>query len=234
MSNYSHTGHKYLKNLFHITRATDFSSSIRSIFFLLSFLSLQLGCTHVAQQTPQITPQQSDRQPTTNTGLNHSQSFKNYISLELGYPYYKMLFEKIESYDKKSLKNRGEAHITLITPPEYKVLTEYLTPEQIHSYANEFTKSEPPFKITCLGRSEKNLSTGFNQVYYLVVQSDSFLNFRKELALKAKVPTTRFDPNLFYPHITLGFTERDLHLEDGIIKDFKSCPEDLKMLLKER
>ena len=27
----------------------------------------------------------------------------------------------------------------------------------------------------------------------------------------------------YYPHITIGFTKKDLHANDGIVKDLESC-----------
>ena len=33
----------------------------------------------------------------------------------------------------------------------------------------------------------------------------------------------------FYPHITLGFTKRDLHFEDGVRKDKSTCVADLNL-----
>jgi len=57
--------------------------------------------------------------------------------------------------------------------------------------------------------------------YFIVVDAPFLKTWRK----------TRWGLNEekfpYYPHITLGFTERDLHLQDGAVKDARSCHPDL-------
>ncbi|MNT88586.1 hypothetical protein D3C72_2291690 [compost metagenome] len=35
--------------------------------------------------------------------------------------------------------------------------------------------------------------------------------------------SSEFLPGKYYPHITLGYSVKDLHYEDGVVKDLRSC-----------
>ena len=129
---------------------------------------------------------------------------------------------------KTSLETRGEAHITLITPPEFKVLVKKIPAEILHQMADKFIKTTPSFEHVCLGLGEK---FGAGKTYFVVIKSADLLAFRASLAHVSKLPVTAFDPANFYPHVTIGFTQRDLHLEDGITKDTRACPEHLQFAL---
>ncbi|MFZ3229262.1 MAG: hypothetical protein WA160_03570 [Pseudobdellovibrio sp.] len=170
----------------------------------------------------------------TNCASTQKAELKNYVSLDIAYPYYKMILGKLENRLGKSLKSRGESHVTLITPPEFNVLKTKISPEQIHKMAAVFFETKPEFKSVCLGKFEKKILSEPQQVYFVVIESKDFLEFRKSLALQSGLDKNTFDPDLFYPHVTIGFSERDLHYEDGAIKNATACPADLKAILKER
>ena len=150
-------------------------------------------------------------------------SIKSYISLDLEYPEYQQTLNRLDVFLGTKLINRAEAHITVITPPEFTKLTAKASAETIHQEweawkAKTFTK-------VCLGEgSLKELKT-----YYVVVEAPELLTFREYL--KNKYAVDDFKLSVFYPHITLGFTEKDLHFEQGVIKDQKSCPKKLQHLL---
>lgn len=191
---------------------------------LIITLTLVSACKTTTVASDKSTVQPTEMKP----------ALKNYISLDLAYPNYKLLLDKLEHRLGHSLKSRGEAHITLITPPEYKSLTQKLTPEQIHQEASEFFATEPKFTNECLGQFVKSAEPAKPVAYYVVVSSTEMLQFRKKLADKAGLSRSDFDPELFFPHVTLGFTDRDLHFEDGARKDKNSCPTNLKSIMRER
>lgn len=155
-------------------------------------------------------------------------SVKNYVSLDLEYPEYQETLNKLDSFLSTKLQNRGEAHITVITPPEFKILSESVSPETIHQEWQDWkTKS---FSKICLGESGLKEKNKVLKTYYIVVSAPEILGFRTHM--KNKYAAEGFHAELFYPHITIGFTEKDLHYEQGVIKDQKSCPEKLQPLLK--
>lgn len=170
------------------------------------------------QNQPLNQSQENDKKPA---------SVKNYVSLDLEYPEYQETLNKLDTFLGKDLVNRGEAHITVITPPEFKTLNSKVSPEVIHQeWENWKTKS---FKKVCLGEGTVKENKKVLKTYYVVVETPEILAFREYL--KSKYEVTDFKASVFYPHITLGFTEKDLHFEQGVIKDKKSCPQKLQQLL---
>ena len=97
-----------------------------------------------------------------------------------------------------------------------------VTIEEIDHIARRMNIQASKFKVVCLGRGTKDdMST-----YYVVVKSEDLLNIRKEietLFIKKGGEKRKFRAENFFPHITVGFTKRDLHESDGVIKDETSC-----------
>ena len=131
----------------------------------------------------------------------------------------------------RKLKSRGEAHITVITPPEFDVLKTKITPSRIHTLASVFLQKEIVIQHVCLGESDKKIKDKIEKVFYVVITSPELLRLRHALADEGHLSKNEFNPEVFFPHITIGFTERDLYYEDGIIKNKDSCPGNLQNLL---
>lgn len=153
-----------------------------------------------------------------------SGKFGSYLSLNLPYPPAKALYDQVQKSEGIKIKTRGEAHITVITPVEFD---EILSPagvsiSEINAIAEEKAIQSSKFDIVCLGRATK----GKLATYYVVVKSQDLLSIRsavEELYLKKGGKADGFSASNFHPHITIGFTKRDLHESDGAIKDVKSC-----------
>lgn len=158
----------------------------------------------------------------------HAKNEKTYVSIDLPVENFEKIKTDLEKSQNVALKSRGEAHITLITPPEYKTLRKTLSREDIQNLLEETGVLKAPYKLLCVGKGVvKEKAT-----YYVVVESPAYFQFRSLLAekfLQRGGAKDRFKPLEFYPHVTVGFTERDLHLEEGVIKDTKSCLYDLKI-----
>jgi len=131
---------------------------------------------------------------------------------------------------KLSLKNRGEAHITVITPIEYyDVLKSKISMEEINTIALQASIQDSEFKIEYIGEGKKDKDSTF----YLVVSSPQLVAIRKLIQEQFESrggEKNTFKAEHFYPHITLGFTTRDLHESDGVIKDSRSCIEKVSIL----
>jgi len=161
------------------------------------------------------------------TAQSQKSELKNYISLDLEYTPYKNLLEKLNLTLKTQLKNRGEAHITVITPPEFNELIKSVDATLIHDEWSNWTKKS--FKNLCLGVGQIIENAQTLQTYYIVVESSDLILFRQYL--KEKYNAVHFKAELYYPHITIGFTDRDLHFEQGVIKNLKSCPSNLQKVM---
>lgn len=135
------------------------------------------------------------------------------------------LKEELQQRFHTPLKSRGESHITLITSPEMKVLRTKLTPKEINALVKPKIQSSR-FDIVCVGKGEVKQGNRELATYYLVIRSEDLMNLRIEIlkAFQAKGGSSEdFLVAKYHPHITIGFTDRDLHEADGVIKDTRSC-----------
>jgi 2'-5' RNA ligase len=163
-----------------------------------------------------------------------SGAFDNYLSMEIDYAPVADLYSQLEKFLQSKLRNRGEAHITVITPVEYtQSLSTKLTMEDIDQIAQNMKIQEADFKVICLGRGQLKIKDQNHSTYFIVVESESLLKIRlavRQLYLSRGGSPEKFMAEKFYPHITIGFTQRDLHLEDGVLKDKSSCLGELKII----
>lgn len=161
--------------------------------------------------------------------IAHSENkpMKSYVAMNLAYEPISEIRKNLEKHLGQKLISRDEAHITVITPPEYdKVLKKRVGIQELNSLAQKRNLQTTSFKLLCIGKGTTTIDGAAQSTYYAVVDSESLYTFRKEVQ---KLYVSRggraldFNPELFFAHITLGFTKRDLHLEDGVTKDATSC-----------
>lgn len=155
----------------------------------------------------------------------------SYLSVPLPFEKYDKIRKNIEQSAGITLKHRGEAHITVITPPEYKNLQSLVKMEEIQKLAQDLKIQQSSFDSLCIGKgvSPKNPQEG--ATYFVVIHSDKLNELRRKiesLFVSRGGDTKKFSAKVFYPHITLGFTQRDLHFEDGVIKDTTACEKTLQ------
>ena len=158
--------------------------------------------------------------------------FSNYLAMNIKFQPVKDLLTQLRNHKNIELKSRGEAHITVITPIEFNDILKKknVTMKQIDSIANKHKIQNTQFQILCLGSGSLFIDRKSEKTYFIVVRSNELIKIRKEIQSiyisnggKAK----DFRPMHFYPHITIGFTERDLHESDGVIKNVDSCIADI-------
>lgn len=153
--------------------------------------------------------------------------FGTYLTMEINYKPMKYLFDQVNRVHPRNLKNRGEAHITVITPVEYnKVLRPFVSMKEIDQIAQMMYIQQSQFQVVCLGRGVANLNGKREETFYVVVKSEDLLDIRRQvrdLFVARGGDARAFNPEHFFPHITLGFTARDLHESNGVIKNSRSC-----------
>ncbi|CAM0139340.1 unnamed protein product [Umbelopsis sp. WA50703] len=100
-----------------------------------------------------------------------------WLGQELNYTYVKPIFDKLsESHD--SLQSRGEAHITVISPPEFSVLAAAnVTIDDINKIAVDYEIQASNFEVICLGRAKVEDNT----VYQIIVYSDDLVRIRTRI-----------------------------------------------------
>lgn len=142
-------------------------------------------------------------------------------------PVANLLSQLKQRLPSETLNSRSDAHITVITPPEYLTLKPYLSQTDIDQIAQQQHIQQSTFNIECLGRGQAVTDYGtILNTYFLVVKSPALINLRKKIfdqyVAHGGMPS-RFDPEHYTPHITVGFTQRDLFEQDGVYKQKNAC-----------
>jgi hypothetical protein len=156
--------------------------------------------------------------------------FDNYLAMNLPKMPAADLAAKLDNRFDEHLQTRGEAHITVISPVEFQKLRSLVSIQEINQIAERDKIQESPVEVVCLGRGKLEINHNEERTYYVVVKSVALADIRREIFALFQKKGGRgedFNPELFFPHITVGFTKRDLHYEDGVIKDESSCEADL-------
>ncbi len=155
----------------------------------------------------------------------------NYLSLTTPYEPVRKLHDELQTREGKVLITRGEAHITVITPPEFDVLKSRLSIDDLNKIAQAKEIQASDIVPICLGKGSASLAGREENTYFIVVDSTRLREIRAQIAEtyeKRGGSRNLFDPAKFYPHITVGFTKADLHEHQGVIKDRRACVYALK------
>lgn len=157
-------------------------------------------------------------------------SYGNSLALNVNYESILKLRTRISTVIGKKLKFfqgwslDGEAHVTTITPPEYvNTLRHYISIRRIHEIAIEENIQSAELEILGIGSGEKIIDGTKEQTFFVIVDSAKLRHIRmriyREFVKNGGNPRD-FDPHWFFPHITIGFTLRDIH-EPDILKNIK-------------
>lgn len=157
--------------------------------------------------------------------------YGSYLAMVIPFAPVKALYEQVQTASGQTLITRGEAHVTVVTPVEFdQQLKSHLTIEQINALAVEANIQATHFDVVCLGQGKLTNADAELFTYFVVVDSDGLRDLRRAIHaafVAAGGDAMAFDPERFYPHVTVGYSVRDLHLEDGVVKDRSSCVGDL-------
>ncbi|KAJ1891513.1 hypothetical protein LPJ71_007658 [Coemansia sp. S17] len=165
-----------------------------------------------------------------------SRPFGSYLQQTLDFARFADLFKAINA-TVGTLQSRGEAHITVVSPPEYdRVLKPAgVTIEEIEDIARQCGLQSARLQPVCVGRFSGSLPHPMSEadngtfLLYSLVVADVFgdlAGIRQEvfkLYRKKGGEGALFQPEGFWPHVTLGFDRRDLFIEDGIYKGSNYC-----------
>jgi 2'-5' RNA ligase len=147
--------------------------------------------------------------------------------MEVPFAPVKAVLEALQPLVDRPLRSRSEAHITVISPPEfYQVLRPYVSIEEINTIAQAASIQQTKFTLICVGMAEAVIAGQKQQTYYLVASSPDLVQLRQQIFeryVERGGDRSHFDPAGFYPHVTVGFTLRDLQEGDGVKKGQNSC-----------
>ena len=128
----------------------------------------------------------------------------------------------------KAWSPNGEAHVTVITPPEYEILSKnnILNIEEINKIAENNHIQGSHLKVFGIGHGKKFTGTPQEEETFFVLVDSQELRFIRTKIYEAFVNKggnkNEFDPNWFFPHITIGYTKNsDIHEQEGVLKNIK-------------
>ncbi len=160
-----------------------------------------------------------------------SAPMSNYLAMNLRFEPFNALREQVEQRLGVKLKQRGEAHITTVSPVEYdNALRAKISINDINILAARRRIQTTPYSVVCVGRGRALIEGKEAYTYFAVVSAPGLVALREDIAqvfARRGGSPKAFSPRYFYPHVTLGFTDRDLHDTDGVIKDRRSCWENI-------
>lgn len=162
------------------------------------------------------------------TFISHQDSayFGTYLAMDLPFPPFETLRRNLAAILGKNLKTRHEAHITVVTPPEYEsALKPLISMDEIEQIALKAHLQTSQVFPRGVGRGFAVIEGVQAETYFVLVESRNLLEIREQISslyLARGGDPTLFQPTHFFPHVTLGFTIRDLHESDGVIKDASS------------
>lgn len=123
---------------------------------------------------------------------------------------------------------KGEAHITTLTPPEMeKILAnnqKFMTVKRVDEIAKEMNIQNSRISVEGLGSGRVVLNGVSESTFFVIVKSPELLKIRQQIYNEYVInggDAKAWNPTQFYPHITVGFTARDLHESDGVLKDME-------------
>lgn len=163
------------------------------------------------------------------------ETYSNYLSKDVLLEPINNLRHQLESHYNISLKHRGEAHITVLTPPEFDILKPFISISEIDSISRSMQIERSSFIIDAIGKSSKLIDDREFITFYLIIESEALMNIRREIfnySVKKGFKLSTFKPSNWEPHITIGYIGRDLYKSDGVNKSISSKIFDIKILNK--
>lgn len=155
---------------------------------------------------------------------------ENALALSVPYLPVEKLRLQMETFLGKKLEHftewnpRGEAHVTVVTPPEFEVLKSKLTMKEITKIADQYDIQASRINLLGVGSGKLKINENVEETYFLIVDSYDLRNIRQQIFyefVRRGGGRALFDPTWFFPHVTIGYTKRDLHEVDGVIKNLK-------------
>lgn len=109
-----------------------------------------------------------------------------------------------------SSQQKGEAHITVITPPEFSVLaTANVTLDEINAIALDHDIQSTKFRMICLGKESVRRQQQSAVVYQIIVSAPNLVEIRK--AVFRRYFSKGGNPALFDPLVSGIITSVSIH-----------------------
>ncbi len=152
----------------------------KSVWVLLTLSIVVLMISMACQNSSVLNPNKTSTKLVKIASTPIS-SHSDYLSLDLDYSSIFPIRMKLEKHLNTELLNRGEAHITVISPPEFAILKTFVPMYEIEEisrkYVQNLQKNPSQIEVLCVGSGHLNsLST-----YFIVVKAPSLVQLRREV-----------------------------------------------------
>ncbi len=147
-----------------------------------------------------------------------SKIYGTYLARNISYKPITKIRTYIEKVRNLKLKHRGEAHITVLTPPEFNHIKRWNPSINMISIDHlvDSLIQYVHFNILGIGSLKgQNTNKQESEVFFLVIKSRGLRTIRKLIAAEWSIPKDIFDPMKQDFHITIGFTASDLFSRKG-------------------
>ncbi|KAI8388068.1 uncharacterized protein BYT42DRAFT_220646 [Radiomyces spectabilis] len=122
-----------------------------------------------------------------------------WLGQNVDFQYIAPLLKELNS-TAESLLSRGEAHITVVTPPEFKTLnTANITIQELNDLAKKHRIQSGRFRAVCLGKEQVEAKGKNYVVYQVIVDAPHLVRLREEifrLYYEKGGNTALFDPRV--------------------------------------
>ncbi|MDA9951556.1 hypothetical protein N9D31_03165 [Oligoflexaceae bacterium] len=204
-------------------------NQVKVIFQFLLFISLATSSLEAAERVsvdPRIKSMQKFESRYFGEGDMNAA-----LAMKISYLPVVKIRRQIEAslYNGKRLKfltawePNGEAHVTTIGPFEYQKCMwskkrglSVLHMKQIEQLALKMQIQKSDLKIQALGVAFKKFED-LESSHFILVRSNNLLRIRRAVYawyLRKGGEVGCWNPNLFFPHITVGYTHEDIHYPD--------------------
>lgn len=160
-------------------------------------------------------------------------SHPDWLAVPLPFTPIDQLRQKLEAHLKVKLQHRGEAHVTIITPPEWSILSQVLNMDELEKLVLKEKLMKSKLKVKCLKKVTATLKGRQEDSWFVAIDSPGMKDFRQEawrLYVARGGSGDDFKWQRWAPHITVGFTARDLHDEDQVNKEKVDCAMDINLI----
>ena len=148
----------------------------------------------------------------------------NFLAMTIRYAPIEKLHAQIEDALNTNLETDGEAKITVITKAEFEVLKSKFSMKEIDALASRYDIQMARLMILGVGSGQRMIEGKLESTYFVIVDSYELRTIRQMIFYeftRRGGDRSAFDPTWYFPHITLGYPQRDLDESDGLLKNLK-------------
>jgi len=155
----------------------------------------------------------------------------DWVGIPMPYGPIEKIREELEKRIGKKLQHQDEAHITVITPSEMRILSQTIKMNTVEKIVVKESAMKAPVKVLCLKKITAVLGNKSEESWSVSIESSELREFRNQVwrrfVANGGIPSD-FQWKRWSPHITLGYTSSALHDEDRLSKEKTECSYMLK------